>query len=227
MALLPPAPTLPGEARLEIFVYPEALILNRALEENNKFSDANRLEVLGGKMTDLAYTDVLRSRWPRANAQQLKAPLQRFHTMHVPPAPQLPSEAHLEVFIHPDGPFHSPSVDPTNKFSNADRRLEELGRKMVDLAYMDVMFTEWPRSIADELHPLVSVTSNGFMERAVATYGWKGQIRASPPNVDIQSPELMINVQESIRIFRTYAGAVHIAHGYEVLRDWIRALTTI
>ncbi|KAH9847753.1 hypothetical protein C2E23DRAFT_863124 [Lenzites betulinus] len=138
--------------------------------------------------------------------------------MLIPPAPEIPSDAYLEVFVHPSG---VPYVDPTSRFSNVNRRLEELGRKMVDLAYMDVMFTQWPRSLANELSTLVTVTENGFMERAVTTYQWKSLIRGAPPGIDKESTE------ESIRIFRTYAGAVHVAHGYDVLRDWIKALATI
>ncbi|KAI0631396.1 hypothetical protein C8Q77DRAFT_1126555 [Trametes polyzona] len=70
-ARLPPAPPLPGEARLEVFVHPQALPPTRALEEDNKFSDAKRLEFLGTKMAEAAYADVLGARWPKATAQQL------------------------------------------------------------------------------------------------------------------------------------------------------------
>ena len=69
--LVPPAPILPGEARLEVFVHPDAWPEGRPLEENNKFSDTRRLEYLGNKMVETAYMDVLNARWPKATPQQL------------------------------------------------------------------------------------------------------------------------------------------------------------
>lgn len=71
MAFVPPAPRLPGEAALEIFVYPGSMP-NRPLEETNKFSDSGRLEFLGHQMTSAAYTDVMAQRWPAASGEQLK-----------------------------------------------------------------------------------------------------------------------------------------------------------
>ncbi|KAI0354532.1 hypothetical protein OH77DRAFT_1426131 [Trametes cingulata] len=72
MAQIPPAPPLPGEAQLEIFVYPDVVPPTRPLEEDNKFSDARRLEVLGSEMSEVILLEVLAKRWPRATAQQLK-----------------------------------------------------------------------------------------------------------------------------------------------------------
>ncbi|KAJ2981268.1 hypothetical protein NUW54_g10895 [Trametes sanguinea] len=73
MALVPPAPTLPGEAMLEIFIYPDpAFAANRPLNESNKFSDTARLEYLGRKATELAYMDLLRAGWPHSSAEQLQ-----------------------------------------------------------------------------------------------------------------------------------------------------------
>ncbi len=71
MAFVPPAPRLPGEAALEIFVYPGSLP-GRALEETNKFSDSGRLQYLGRMMSAAAYTDVMAQRWPAASAEQLQ-----------------------------------------------------------------------------------------------------------------------------------------------------------
>lgn len=84
MAQIPPAPTLPGEALIEIFVHPAALPPQRPLEEDNKFSDARRLEYLGGKMSELVYMDMMRARWPRATAPQLTVRLR--HSSPRPPA---------------------------------------------------------------------------------------------------------------------------------------------
>ncbi|KAH9847752.1 hypothetical protein C2E23DRAFT_889694 [Lenzites betulinus] len=141
MAHFPPPPTIPGEARLEVFVHPQALPPNRTLEEDNKFSDADRMQYLGAKMAELAYTDVLRSRWPRATAQQLKV--------------------------------------------------------------------------------LVNSRMKGLMERTVDAYKWRDQVRGYPPHFDSNQPE------EAYRLFRTYAGAVHIAHGYQTLQEWIAALDPV
>ncbi|KAI0643420.1 hypothetical protein C8Q79DRAFT_1002604 [Trametes meyenii] len=72
MANVPAAPVLPGEALIEIFVYPPSLAPNRPLEEGNKFSDSNRLLFLGRQMAETIYIDVLCQKWDRASGQQLK-----------------------------------------------------------------------------------------------------------------------------------------------------------
>ncbi|EIW52552.1 uncharacterized protein TRAVEDRAFT_52995 [Trametes versicolor FP-101664 SS1] len=230
MAQIPPAPTLPGEALIEIFVHPAALPPERPLEEDNKFSDARRLEYLGGKMSELVYMDMLRARWPRATAPQLtpsrknNPPLSRPSlntSMAIPSAPELPGEAYLEVFIHPDGPYHVNTAEPASKFRNT-RDLERLGRTMVEMAYMHIMYSRWPNVTGDQLNTLTNATINGVMERAVRAYRWKEQIRGCPPHID-----LMQSSEEAYRIFRTYAGAVHVQHGYDELRNWIEALTAI
>ncbi|KAI0367084.1 hypothetical protein BV20DRAFT_981535 [Pilatotrama ljubarskyi] len=76
MALVPPAPQLPGEALLEIFVYPGSLPPNRELDPSNPFSDCQRLELLGRQMTEAAYMDAMWQRWPHATAQQLQEMVQ-------------------------------------------------------------------------------------------------------------------------------------------------------
>ncbi|OJT09171.1 hypothetical protein TRAPUB_14381 [Trametes pubescens] len=70
--------------------------------------------------------------------------------MAVPPAPELPGEAYLEIFIHPDGPYQMASPDTANRFRDT-RSLELLGRKMVDLAYMDIMHYKWPNVTGGQL----------------------------------------------------------------------------
>ncbi|KAL7278296.1 hypothetical protein ACG7TL_008272 [Trametes sanguinea] len=140
--------------------------------------------------------------------------------MAVPPAPPLPGDALLEIFIHPASVPPNRVCDPTNKFSDG-RRLEALGKSLVELAYRDVMQTKWPRSSATEISALVNSTISGFMERAVHAYQWKNAVRGRPPSLDAESRE------EAGRIFCTYAGAVHVEYGYERLRGWIDALTTI
>ncbi|KAI8977744.1 hypothetical protein BD414DRAFT_524369 [Trametes punicea] len=219
--LIPPAPPLPGEARLEIFVHPEGLPPNRPLEENNKFSDARRLELLGTKMLELAYMDVLRTRWAGATAQQLKpsSSKQIVAIMAIPPAPQLPGEALLEIFVHPDSLPHNCGLDDGNQFSDG-RRLEVLGERMAKAAYMDVMCTKWPNVNTTQLTTLVDSTISGFMVKVVNTYRWREAVHGCPPHL-VQGHE------EAHRLFKTYAGAVHIQYGFQRLRDWIAALTEI
>ncbi|KAI0354531.1 hypothetical protein OH77DRAFT_1426129 [Trametes cingulata] len=141
--------------------------------------------------------------------------------MVVPPAPELPGEAILEVFVHPEAPSAHRALDPSNKFSDA-RRLEMLGQTMTELAYMDAMHRLWPNVGAEQLTLLFNTTINGFMEKAVRTYRWKERVVGCPQHIN-----LMESAEEAHRIFRTYAGAVHVQHGYEKLRDWVIALTSI
>ncbi|KAH9847751.1 hypothetical protein C2E23DRAFT_863122 [Lenzites betulinus] len=71
MALVPPAPILPGDAILEIFVFPGDPPIARPLDESNRFSDSNRLEFLGRVFTSAAYTDVMSKRWASCTGHQL------------------------------------------------------------------------------------------------------------------------------------------------------------
>lgn len=131
-------------------------------------------------------------------------------SMAIPSAPELPSEAYLEVFIHPDGPFQVNTAEPASKFRNT-RDLERLGRRMVEMAYMHIMYSRWPNVTGDQLtvsaihrvgmrttrcelkntQTLTNATVNGVMERAVRAYRWKEQIRGCPPHIDLmQSSEV-------------------------------------
>ncbi|KAI0631395.1 hypothetical protein C8Q77DRAFT_1126546 [Trametes polyzona] len=142
--------------------------------------------------------------------------------VNVPRAPELPGEAFLEIFIHPDGPLQSAGApDPGNKFASG-RHLEQLGKSMAEMAYMDVLFNDWPHADGGHLSALFQSTINSFMEKVVNAYRWKDRVRGCPPGLDIMS-----DPEESYRLFRTYAGAVHVEHGYDVLRAWIKALMAI
>lgn len=131
-------------------------------------------------------------------------------SMAIPSAPELPGEAYLEVFVHPDGPYQVNTAEPASKFRNT-RDLERLGRKMVEMAYTHIMYSRWPNVTGDQLNvsaisrdsrrtrrcelkdtqTLTNATINGVMERAVRAYRWKEQIRGCPPHIDLmQSSEV-------------------------------------
>ncbi|KAI0367085.1 hypothetical protein BV20DRAFT_1055072 [Pilatotrama ljubarskyi] len=134
-----------------------------------------------------------------------------------PLAPQLPGEAMLEVFVYPDP---ARPLDPSNKFSDA-RRLEFLGEKTAEMAYMDLLGARNRRLSAAELEGKVSDTFGGFAKRVAETYHWTNQVGGYPPNVDRQS------VEEALRLFHTYAGAVIVEYGYPELRAWMAKLVAI
>ena len=35
------------------------------------------------------------------------------------------------------------------------------------------------------------------------------------------------SIQEAYRLFRAYAGAVYVEHGYDILKSWIKDLTLL
>ncbi|KAI0824390.1 hypothetical protein BC628DRAFT_1379285 [Trametes gibbosa] len=86
MSFVLPAPRLPGDAALEIFVFPGNPTATRPLEESNKFSDSHRLEYLGRVFTTAAYTDVMFRQWPESTGEQLETivanSLDRFMERH-------------------------------------------------------------------------------------------------------------------------------------------------
>lgn len=80
------------------------------------------------------------------------------------------------------------------------------------------------------------------MERTTAAYKWKDQVRGYPDQFDRNNPQVQAAVssaaaicfrslnkasQEAYRLFRTFAGAVFIHHGYTTLRDWMVALDPV
>ncbi|KAI9060807.1 hypothetical protein FKP32DRAFT_1605297 [Trametes sanguinea] len=152
--------------------------------------------------------------------------------MAVPPAPELPGDALLEIFIHPASLPPNRPLDPGSKFSDGIR-LKTLGKPMVECAYHDVMQAQWPRSTPAELTGLVNSTIGGFMQKAVHAYRWMDAVRGRPSNIDPESREILAPIgltryhQEAERIFYTYAGAVHVEYGYGRLRAWIASLIHI
>ncbi|KAI9060805.1 hypothetical protein FKP32DRAFT_1595131 [Trametes sanguinea] len=136
----------------------------------------------------------------------------------VPPAPALPGEALLEIFIYPDPAFAANrALDESNKFSDT-ARLEYLGRKATELVYMDLLRTRWPHSSAEQLQGMVDNGFNALLERAASAYQWSQRVHGYPVGFDRNSP------QESRRLFCVYAGAVHVEYGYERLKGWVAEL---
>ncbi|KAI0354534.1 hypothetical protein OH77DRAFT_1426137 [Trametes cingulata] len=137
-----------------------------------------------------------------------------------PPAPALPGDAMLEVFVYPDATSPPRPLDPANKFSDA-RRLEFLGEQFARLGYMDVLGQRWRRASAGELKRKVDDTFAGFVKRVVDTYEWTSQVGLYPQHFDRDS------VEEALRLFHTYAGAVYVEYGYPALRAWMAKLVGI
>ncbi|KAI0354533.1 hypothetical protein OH77DRAFT_1426135 [Trametes cingulata] len=92
---------------------------------------------------------------------------------------------------------------------------------MTEAAYMDVMRQRWPHVPGEELKDIVQNALNNFMERAAAAYQWSHRVRGYPPGYNRQS------LEESHRLFRAYAGAVCVKHGYAVLVRWIADLLAV
>ncbi|KAI9060804.1 hypothetical protein FKP32DRAFT_1678746 [Trametes sanguinea] len=136
-----------------------------------------------------------------------------------PNAPQLPPAALREIFTYPD-PSRAPG-DDHNPYSDV-RRLEFLGQKMAEAAYLDVMMRTNAVSHLDvqTIERRIHASFAGFAEKTARAYGWSLSVRGFPANVDRNTPE------ELRRIFYTYAGAVCVPQpgGYYNLREWIKAL---
>ncbi|KAI0324227.1 hypothetical protein GY45DRAFT_1439212 [Cubamyces sp. BRFM 1775] len=134
----------------------------------------------------------------------------------VPPAPEIPGDAALEVFVYPT----DRELDPDNRFSDA-RRLEYLGLMMAKAAYMDNMHRTRPSSSGDYLQDMLGNSLDNFMERAATAYAWHKRVHGYPDGFDTKSPE------ESRRLFCTYAGAVSVQYGFEELQRWIKDVLAV
>ncbi|KAH9895655.1 hypothetical protein C8Q73DRAFT_445332 [Cubamyces lactineus] len=137
-------------------------------------------------------------------------------TALVPPAPVLPGDATLEVFVYPD----NREPDPENKFSDT-RRLEYLGEMMANAVYIDVMRQRWVTASGEELKKFLEKKLDDLMEEAGTTYEWNKRVYGYPDDFDANSPE------ESRTLFCTYAGAVSVQYGFETLEKWIKDLLSV
>ncbi|KAL7278297.1 hypothetical protein ACG7TL_008273 [Trametes sanguinea] len=138
----------------------------------------------------------------------------------VPAAPALPGEALLEIFVYPNPAFAATrGLEETNKFSDT-HRLEFIGRKTTELAYMDLLLTRWPRSSGSQLQSMFNNGFNDLLERAARAYRWSQRVQGYPPNFDRDSPEA------SPGCFRhqCFNRAVKVEHGYEALKRWMAEL---
>ncbi|KAI0738255.1 hypothetical protein C8Q80DRAFT_1275776 [Daedaleopsis nitida] len=125
-----------------------------------------------------------------------------------PRAPELPIEMQTHVFVH-----HSAPGSETN------HRLEKLGATMLDAAYIAALANANPAWSGDQLRIQAEGTLPAFADIWVGNYGWRRPgVMSSPPGVNLNDP------QETLWIFRTYAGAVCETHGHDVLFQWIAAL---
>ncbi|KAI0738247.1 hypothetical protein C8Q80DRAFT_1275770 [Daedaleopsis nitida] len=119
--------------------------------------------------------------------------------------PQLRDTDMLQVFVYHTAPN-----------SEKNHQFEMLGRRMLDAAYV--------AAIAQGTNPGRLGNTNlqtqieDFANHWVGIYGWRGLMKAVPPGVDLN------NRQESLRIFRTYVGAVYATYGDQALFQWIAAI---
>ena len=67
---IPAAPTLSGEALLEIFVHPSLIPLDAPLEE--PYGNGRRLQLLGTRMLDAAYAAVVMQMQPNLQKEALQ-----------------------------------------------------------------------------------------------------------------------------------------------------------
>ena len=67
---LPPAPKIDGEAMLEVFVH-RSMKFSGAPLSDSPYGDGQRLAVLGDKVLEAAYTDILFNKRPMLKADEL------------------------------------------------------------------------------------------------------------------------------------------------------------
>ncbi|RPD55239.1 hypothetical protein L226DRAFT_562990 [Lentinus tigrinus ALCF2SS1-7] len=146
-----------------------------------------------------------------------------------PAAPQLTQDAHLIVFVHHSAQQIAPQNHPV--FGDCNR-LAQLGRPMLEAAYMDAMRQRFPNLHGDVFAQYVNGEYPNFVARWVTAYGWRGMMRR-PPNVNLNDQHAVADgapvMQETLRIFETYAGAVvaQQANGQAVLFEWIQRLVNM
>ncbi|EJF59502.1 hypothetical protein DICSQDRAFT_171904 [Dichomitus squalens LYAD-421 SS1] len=133
----------------------------------------------------------------------------------LPPAPPIPGEAMLEIFVHRSLRNTGNALNPDSAYGNGER-LVALGSKVLEAVYAHVLFRKKPPMSAAAL----SIEQEKLPEhvaRWVGEYQWMEKIRHSQ-DVDLYTPE------ETRYIMDAYVGAVFVAGGYLTLYNWIESM---
>nr|VWP00389.1 Plp [Ganoderma boninense] len=130
----------------------------------------------------------------------------------IPPQPQIPGEAMLEIFVHRSIRFPGAPLNTQSPYGDADR-LAFIGSRALETAYAAVLFNQSPQLSAADFHTELAKLGE-HVERWVAGYHWKDKVRrAQDVNLD--------TVEESRNIMNAYVGAVFVARGFTTVSSWI------
>ncbi|KAI8990486.1 hypothetical protein BD414DRAFT_458984 [Trametes punicea] len=80
---LPQAPRIDGEAMLEVFVHRSMKFAGAPLNGDSPYGDGERLSVLGSRILEAVYTDVLFSKRPMLKANELRQQIETNLQKHV------------------------------------------------------------------------------------------------------------------------------------------------
>ena len=69
---MPPAPPIDGEAMLEIFVHRSIRFTGMPMNADSLYGDGDRLAILGEKMLESAYMNILFNKRPMLKAEDLE-----------------------------------------------------------------------------------------------------------------------------------------------------------
>ncbi|RPD53844.1 hypothetical protein L226DRAFT_540327 [Lentinus tigrinus ALCF2SS1-7] len=137
----------------------------------------------------------------------------------IPPAPQIDGEAMLEIFVHQSVRFPSPPMNPNSDSSSPfgdGVRLAMIGSKVLEAAYMYLLFSQQPLLKAEEMEVQFSNLPD-LVERWVEGYKWREKVRHTA-DVDMHDPK------ETRYIMDAYVGAVFLGRGFEAVMRWVQGL---
>ncbi|KAI0756773.1 hypothetical protein C8Q80DRAFT_1264791 [Daedaleopsis nitida] len=131
------------------------------------------------------------------------------------PAPTIDGDAMLEIFVHPSIRFTGMPMNSDSLYSDGPR-LAALGSKILEAAYMSILFHQQPMKKAEELEAAFSDLPRRI-DQWVEGYKWREKVRCAQ-DVNMRDPK------ETRLVMDAYVGAVFVGGGFQAVMSWIAAL---
>lgn len=135
----------------------------------------------------------------------------------VPQLPQLEGDLLLDIFTHSSLDYHG---KPVNETYGDNRRLADLGEKVLYLTVTQRLFDKRPMYTSTEIvEERENFTSDATIVNWVTAYQLKKNLKFAPDARDsINTPE------ESRFLLYSYIGAAYCQHGLVAIQNWINCL---
>ncbi|KAI0748781.1 hypothetical protein C8Q80DRAFT_1104148 [Daedaleopsis nitida] len=136
--------------------------------------------------------------------------------MEISLAPPIDGDAMLEIFVHLSTRVRAGMPMNSDSLYNDGPRLAALGSKILEAAYMCILFHQRPMKKAAELEAAFNELPR-WIDWWVDGYKWREKVRCAQ-DVNMRDPK------ETRHLMDAYVGAVFVGGGFKAVLRWIAAL---